>query len=71
LQENWVPLALPVLSGETDEIHKKRMGRTYSIPDFHATLLAGLGINPSHVFYDGARPVPVTDGGKVIGEMFA
>ena len=47
------------------------MGRTYSIPDFHATLLAGLGINPSHVFYDGARPVPVTDGGKVIGEMFA
>lgn len=56
--------------GASDELAKKAISPSYSIPDFHATLLAGLGIDPAMELYDGNRPVPVTDGGKAIREMF-
>ena len=35
-----------------------------SIPDFHATIYAALGIDPAKALYDGPRPVPITDGGR-------
>jgi hypothetical protein len=40
-----------------------------SIPDFHATIHAALGTNPAEELYDGARPVPLTDGGKPIARI--
>jgi hypothetical protein len=42
-----------------------------SIPDFHATIHHALGIDPSEYLYDGDRPVPVTDGGIPIADLFA
>jgi hypothetical protein len=42
-----------------------------SIPDFHATIHAALGINPNKELLDGSRPVPITDGGVPIAKLFA
>ncbi len=56
--------------GETDDLAQKALTPGISIPDYHATLCAALGINPSKELYDGTRPVPVTDGGKPIRELF-
>ena len=56
--------------GVTDELSKKIVENPVSIPDFHATIHAALGINPSHELIDGTRPVPITDGGKAIASMF-
>ena len=57
--------------GVTDEACKTPVEGPVSIPDFHATILAALGI-PSHAeMLDGARPVPVTDGGVPIAKLFA
>lgn len=41
-----------------------------SIPDFHATILAALGIDAGKSLYAGDRPVPVTDGGSPIQSLF-
>lgn len=57
--------------GTTDELAKKIVTDPVSIPDFHATIHAAMGIDPAHELYDGARPVPITDGGKPIGKLFA
>jgi Protein of unknown function (DUF1501) len=56
--------------GETDELSKKVAGRPVSVPDFHATIHAALGIDPATELYDGDRPVPITDQGKPIAELF-
>lgn len=56
--------------GETDELGKTVVRDPVSIPDFHATIFAALGINPAKELYDGQRPVPITDMGKPVRELF-
>nr|WP_044180797.1 DUF1501 domain-containing protein [Pirellula staleyi] len=57
--------------GTTDELAMKTLDRPVSIPDFHATMYAALGIQPRHELYAGDRPVPITDGGTPIAELFS
>lgn len=57
--------------GTTDELGRKIVTRPVSIPDFHATIHHALGIDPSEELYDGDRPVPITDRGQPIAELFA
>jgi uncharacterized protein (DUF1501 family) len=57
--------------GATDELGKKIADRPISVADFHATIHCALGINPATELYDGDRPVPITDQGKPIRELFA
>lgn len=56
--------------GVTDELSKKIVENPVSIPDFHATIHAAMGIDTNKELFDGSRPVPITDGGKPITEMF-
>jgi hypothetical protein len=55
--------------GTSDELGMKPVVDPISIPDFHATIHAALGTNPAEELYDGARPVPLTDGGKAIASL--
>lgn len=57
--------------GATDELGKAVIERPVSVPDFHATIHAALGINPAKELrtLDG-RPVPITDRGQSIPELF-
>jgi hypothetical protein len=57
--------------GTTDELAKLPLDRPVSIPDFHATIHAALGINPAQEVFAGSRPVPLTDGGQPIAALFA
>ncbi|MDP6445294.1 MAG: DUF1501 domain-containing protein [Pirellulaceae bacterium] len=56
--------------GVTDELGKEILQRPVSVPDLHATLYATLGVNPAELLYDGERPVPITDRGAQIHEIF-
>ena len=56
--------------GVTDELSKSILENGVSVPDFHATIHHALGISPSRNLYDGDRPVPITDGGTPIRELF-
>jgi uncharacterized protein (DUF1501 family) len=56
--------------GVTDELSKNILEKPVSVPDFHATIHAALGIDPRKDLYDGSRPVPLTDQGTPIAEMF-
>lgn len=56
--------------GETDELGMKIVERPVSVPDVHATVHAALGVDPSKNLYAGNRPVPITDGGRPIRELF-
>ena len=56
--------------GATDDLAKQVVDRPVSIPDFHATIYAALGINPAKELYAAGRPVPITDHGKPIAELF-
>jgi hypothetical protein len=56
--------------GVTDELSKNILEKPVSVPDFHATIHAALNINPRKDLYDGSRPVPLTDQGTPIAEMF-
>jgi arylsulfatase A-like enzyme len=55
--------------GVTDDLSKKVVEKPVSVPDFHATILAAMGVDTKHDLMDGARPVPITDGGKPIAEL--
>ena len=55
--------------GTSDELGMQPVSDPISIPDFHATIHAALGTNPAEELYDGARPVPLTDGGKAIPSL--
>jgi len=57
--------------GSTDELGKAVADRPLSVPDFHATIHAALGINPGKELRtpDG-RPVPITDRGRAVPELF-
>ena len=56
--------------GFTDDLSKKVVEKPVSVPDFHATILAAMNVDTKHDLMDGARPVPITDGGKPIAELF-
>jgi hypothetical protein len=56
--------------GVTDELGKNIVENPVSIPDFHATIHAALGIDPAKEVFDGARPVPITNDGKPIAALF-
>jgi len=57
--------------GMTDELSGKPVENPVSVPDFHATVHAALGINPAKDLVSASRPVPITDGGKPIAALFA
>ncbi len=57
--------------GETDELGMKIVKHPVSVPDLHATIHAAMGIDPHLELYDGERPVPITDGGRPVRELFA
>ncbi len=57
--------------GVTDSLGKKILERPVSIPDLHATILAALGIDPQEELFAGARPVPITDHGTPVKELFS
>jgi uncharacterized protein (DUF1501 family) len=56
--------------GATDELGGKVAERPVSLPDFHATIHAALGIDPAKSLFAGDRPVPITDRGRPIAELF-
>lgn len=56
--------------GQTDELGKRIVERPVSIPDFHATIYSALGIDPGKALHAGERPVPITDYGRPIVELF-
>ena len=56
--------------GVTDDLARKIVERPVSIPDFHATIYAAMGINPAKEIDAGGRPVPLTDHGRPIAELF-
>lgn len=57
--------------GETDELSQKIVSRPVSVPDLFATIFAAVGIDHHTNLYDGDRPVPITDRGEPLGELFA
>ena len=57
--------------GQTDEFSRKVVEQPVSVPDLHATLYAAMGIDPAKHLYDGDRPVPITDGGQPIPQLFS
>ena len=56
--------------GTTDELGMKIIERPVSVPDLHATMHWAMGIDPTKELYDGSRPVPITDGGVPVRELF-
>ena len=57
--------------GETDELSKNIVSRPVGVPDFFATVLAAVGIDGAKELYAGERPVPITDRGRPIAELFS
>ncbi|MGI9243270.1 MAG: DUF1501 domain-containing protein [Verrucomicrobiales bacterium] len=57
--------------GETDELSQRPLDHPVSVADFHATIHQTLGINPRKHLFDGDRPVPITDQGSPIADLFA
>jgi hypothetical protein len=57
--------------GATDDLSGSVVERPVSVPDFHATVHAALGIDPARELRtpDG-RPVPITDHGRALTELF-
>jgi deoxyribose-phosphate aldolase len=56
--------------GVTNELAKTTVEKPVSIPDFHATIHAAVGLDPAQELSEGPRPVPITDGGRPIAELF-
>ena len=56
--------------GTTDDLAKTIVDRPVSVADFHASIYAALGINPSKELDATGRPVPITDHGRPIAELF-
>jgi hypothetical protein len=57
--------------GETDELAKKIVSNPVSVPDFFATICAAVGIDYHKNLYNGDRPVPITDMGRPITNLFS
>jgi len=57
--------------GETNELGMEIVSQPVSIADLHATIYHALGIDSAEEIYTpDERPVPITDGGKPIRELF-
>lgn len=56
--------------GTTDDLAKKILSNPVSVPDFFATIFAAVGVDYAKNLYDGDRPVPITDMGQPIKELF-
>ncbi|HEX6987141.1 MAG TPA: DUF1501 domain-containing protein, partial [Planctomycetaceae bacterium] len=56
--------------GTTDDLGMTIADRPVSVPDLHATIYAALGVDPTKELFAGDRPVPITDGGKPVAELF-
>jgi arylsulfatase A-like enzyme len=56
--------------GTTDELCQEILEQPVSVPDLFATILAAAGCNPAETLYDGNRPVPATDRGRPIPQLF-
>lgn len=56
--------------GATDDLCNKIVDRPVSVPDLFATVLATVGCDPAEYLYAGERPVPATDRGRAIRELF-
>jgi hypothetical protein len=56
--------------GTTDELGASIADRAVPVPDLFATIYAGMGLNYREELYAGDRPVPVTDMGESIRELF-
>lgn len=56
--------------GETDELSKTVLRDPVSVPDLHATIHHALGIDHSKELFDGDRPVPITDHGQPLANLF-
>lgn len=57
--------------GVTDELAQQHVdGPKVSVPDWFATIYAAMGINYHEELYAGERPVPLTDGGQPLAELF-
>lgn len=56
--------------GTTDDLSEQIVENPVSVPDFHATILAALGIDPRKELFAESRPVPITDGGRPIAALF-
>lgn len=57
--------------GTTDELGMQVADQPVSVPDLFATILAALGVNYREELYAGSRPVPVTDMGQPVRQLFA
>jgi hypothetical protein len=58
--------------GETDEFGRRVVQRKISIPDLHATVFRTLGIaHDKHLMTPDNRPIPITDFGAPVVELFA
>jgi hypothetical protein len=57
--------------GTTDELGMTVVERPVSVPDLFATVCCALQIDPHEELYGlGSRPVPITDGGRAVAELF-
>lgn len=56
--------------GATDELGKKIVENSVSVPDLFATIHAAVGVDYTKNLYDGDRPVPITDMGQPIANLF-
>ncbi|WP_390896946.1 DUF1501 domain-containing protein [Rubinisphaera margarita] len=56
--------------GETDELSKTIVSNPVPLPDFFATIFAAVGVDYHKYLYDGDRPVPITDQGNAIADLF-
>ncbi len=56
--------------GRTDDLARAVVSDPVTIPDFHATIHAALGINPAKELKASGRPVPITDHGTPIARLF-
>ena len=57
--------------GTTDELGKRIVDNPVSVADFFATIHGALGIDYRKHLYDGDRPVPMTDMGQPIAQLFS
>lgn len=57
--------------GLTDDFGQRPVADPVSIPDFHATMYATLGVDHAKNLFDGPRPVPITDGGRPIASLLS
>ena len=57
--------------GVSDELGVNPVGKSVSVPDFHATIHCALGINPGKNLFAADRPVPITDHGAPLVELFS